>query len=160
MGGELAQWPEWSPESSIEWHVADEPFHAGVQKWVADLNHAYQAEPALHQLDFNPDGFEWVDYQDARNSTLSFIRKARAAGDLVLAVFNFTPSVCHNYRVGVPRSGFWQEILNSDAREYGGSGQGNCGGVRAEPVKYHHRPHSVSLTLPPLAAVLFINRDV
>ena len=160
MGGELAQWPEWSHESSIEWHVESVPFHAGVQKWVADLNRAYQAEPALHELDFRLDGFEWVDYQDARNSTLSFIRKARAGGDLVLAVFNFTPSVCRNYRVGVPRGGVWQEMLNSDAREYGGSGQGNYGSVTAESVKCHCRSHSINLTLPPLAAVLFINRTL
>jgi 1,4-alpha-glucan branching enzyme len=159
MRDELAQWPEWSHESSVEWHVEMEPFHAGVQKWVADLNRAYRAEPALHELDFNPDGFEWVDYQDAKTPTLSFIRKTRAGGDLILAVFNFTPSVCRNYRVGVPRGGLWKEILNSDAREYGGSGQGNCGGVTAEPVKCHYRPHSVNLTFPPLAAVLFIDRD-
>ena len=159
MGGELAQWPEWNHDSSIEWHMEGVPFHAGVQKWVADLNRAYQTEPALHQLDFSPGGFEWVDYQDARNSTLNFIRKARAGGDLILAAFNFTPAVFRHYRLGVPRGGFWREILNSDAREYGGSGQGNYGGVPAEPVKYHHRPHSVSLTLPPLSVVLFINRD-
>jgi 1,4-alpha-glucan branching enzyme len=158
MGDELAQWPEWSHEASIEWQVENQPFHAGVQKWVADLNRVYRSEPALHEMDFSPEGFEWIDYQDAKNSILSFIRKARRGDDPVLAVFNFTPAVLRNYRVGVPRGGFWQEILNSDGRDYGGSGQGNFGGVPAEPTRSHGRPHSVNLTLPPLAAVYFINR--
>jgi len=159
MGGELAQWPEWNHESSIEWHVENQRFHSGVQRWVADLNHAYRAEPALHELDFSPEGFEWIDYQDMHNTTLSFIRKSRACREFVLAVFNFTPFVRRNYRVGVPRGGFWKEILNSDAREYDGSGQGNDGGVQAEAVKWHHRPCSLLLTLPPLAALLFVSRD-
>jgi len=159
MGGELAQWPEWNHESSVEWRVENQPFHSGVQKWLADLNRAYRAEPALHELDFSPEGFEWIDYHDAQNSTLSFIRKTRASREIVLAVFNFTPVVRRNYRLGVPRGGFWREILNSDAKEYGGSGQGNCGGLHAEPIRWHHRPCSLLLTLPPLAALLCINRD-
>ncbi len=159
MGGELAQWPEWSHESSVEWHVENQPFHAGVQKWVADLNHACQAQPALHELDFSPEGFEWIDYHDAPNSTLSFIRKSRACREFVLAVFNFTPVLRRNYRVGVPRGGFWKEFLNSDGKEYGGSGQGNSGGLRAEPVKWHHRPCSLALTLPPLGALFFVSRE-
>ena len=159
MGDELAQWPEWSHESSIEWHVENQPFHSGVQNWLADLNRAYRAEPALHELDFSPEGFEWIDYQDAQNTTLSFIRKTSAAREMVLAVFNFTPVLRRNYRVGVPRGGFWKEILNSDAKEYGGSGQGNCGGVHAEPIKWQHRPCSLSLTLPPLGASFFISRN-
>ncbi len=159
MGGELAQWPEWSHESSMEWHVENQPFHSGVQKWLADLNRAYQAEPALHELDFSPEGFEWIDYQDAQNTTLSFIRKTRAGREFVLAVFNFTPVLRRNYRVGVPRGGFWREFLNSDAKEYGGSGQGNSGGLHAETVKWHHRPCSLPLTLPPLAALFFVSRE-
>ncbi len=159
MGGELAQWPEWNHESSVEWHVENQVFHAGVQKWVADLNRAYRSQPALHERDFSPEGFEWVDYQDAQNTTLSFIRKARACREFLLAVFNFTPVLRRNYRVGVPRGGFWKEILNSDAKDYGGSGQGNCGGIQTETIKWQHRPCSLSLTLPPLSALFFINRD-
>jgi len=159
MGGELAQWPEWNHESSLEWQVQNQPFHSGVQKWVADLNHAYRAERALHELDFSPEGFEWIDYRDAHNTTLSFIRKTRASREIVLAVFNFTPFVRRNYRVGVPRGGFWKEILNSDARIYDGSGQGNEGGVHAETIRWHYRPCSLALTLPPLAALFFVSRD-
>jgi 1,4-alpha-glucan branching enzyme len=159
MGGELAQWPEWSHESSIEWHVLSDPHHAGVQAWVKDLNRVYQAEPALHESDFDPGGFEWVDYLDAKNSTLSFIRKARSNGDLVLALCNFTPVVRKDYRVGVPRGGFWTEILNSDGELYGGSNQGNTGGVQADSIQLHHRPFSLKLTLPPLAALFFASRD-
>lgn len=158
MGGEFAQWPEWSHESSIEWHALTDRNHAGVHKWVKDLNRTYRNEPALHTTDFHPDGFEWVDHNDTKNSTLSFIRKARGSDDLMLAVFNFTPVPRTDYRVGVPRGGFWKEVLNSDAAEYGGSGMGNCGGGKASPIKWHYRPCSLSLTLPPLGALFFINR--
>ena len=159
MGGELAQWPEWSHESSVEWDVEDQPFHSGVQKWVTDLNHAYRTEPALHELDFSPEGFEWIDHQDAQNTTLSFIRKARTSRESVLATFNFTPAARRDYRVGVPVAGYWKELLNSDAKDYGGSGQGNCGGVHAETIKWQHRPSSLLLTLPPLSALFFVHRD-
>jgi 1,4-alpha-glucan branching enzyme len=159
MGGELAQWPEWSHESSVEWQLENLPSHSGVQKWVADLNRTYRTEAALHELDFSPEGFEWIDYQDAQNSTLSFVRKAHASRDFVLVVLNFAPVLRRNYRVGVPRGGFWKEILNSDAKDYGGSGQGNWGGLHAEPIKWHHRPCSLSLTLPPLAALFFVSRE-
>jgi len=158
MGGELAQWPEWNHESSVEWHVEGQPLHAGVQRWLADLNHTYCAEPALYELDFSPEGFEWIDYHDTQNATLSLLRKPRSGRELVLAVFNFTPVVRRHYRVGVPRGGLWQEILNSDAKEYEGSGQGNCGGVNAETIKWHSRPCSLLLTLPPLAALFLVNR--
>jgi 1,4-alpha-glucan branching enzyme len=159
MGGELAQWPEWNHESSVEWDVENQLFHAGVQKWVADLNRAYRSEPALHELDFSSDGFEWVDYQDANNTTLTFIRKSRGCRQFILAAFNFTTALRRNYRVGVPRGGLWKEILNSDAKDYGGGGQGNCGGFPAEPVPWQYRPCSLALTLPPLSALFFINRD-
>ena len=158
MGGELAQWPEWNHESSVEWQVESQPLHAGVQTWLADLNRVYQAEAPLYELDFSPEGFEWIDHLDVQSSTLSFIRKARTSREFVLAVFNFTPVVRRDYRVGAPVAGFWKELLNSDARNYGGSGQGNCGGVHAEPIKWQHRPHSLRLTLPPLAALFFSNR--
>jgi len=159
MGDELAQWPEWNHESSIEWHVTQEPHHAGVQHWVKDLNHLYQSQAALHELDFSPDGFQWIDHSDADNSTLFFLRRGRQGHDLLLAAFNFTPVPRHNYRVGVPRGGYWKEVLNSDARVYGGSNQGNSGGVDAAQVKWHHQLYSLRLTLPPLSATFFLSQD-
>jgi 1,4-alpha-glucan branching enzyme len=158
MGDELAQWPEWNHESSIEWHVTQEPHHAGVQLWVKDLNHLYQSQPALHERDFSPDGFQWIDHSDADNSTLFFLRRGRKRDDLLLAAFNFRPVLRPSYRVGVPRGGYWKELLNSDAQVYGGSGQGNCGGVEAGPVKWHHQPYSLRLTLPPLSASFFLSQ--
>jgi 1,4-alpha-glucan branching enzyme len=160
MGGELAQWPEWKHEAELEWHLEKQPFHAGVRRCVADLNHLYSVYPALHQMDFSPEGFEWIDYKDAQNSTLSFLRKDRPGQELILAVFNFTPTPRRHYRVGVPCEGFWKEILNSNAKEYGGSGEGNCGGVQAERIPFHHRPFSITLTLPPLAALYFVKQGV
>jgi 1,4-alpha-glucan branching enzyme len=159
MGGEFAQWPEWSHESSVEWHAVDDPPHAGVHKLVKDLNALYRREPALHASDFQNDGFEWVDYNDAKNTTLSFLRKSRVNGDVILAVFNFTPVPRSDYRVGVPRGGFWQERLNSDARDYGGSGMGNFGGRTADATGMHGRPWSLALTLPPLAALFLVSRS-
>jgi 1,4-alpha-glucan branching enzyme len=158
MGGEFAQWPEWNHEVSLDWHVLQERFHAGVQRWVKDLNHLYQSEPALHERDFSADGFEWVDFSDRTNTALFFLRKAGSREDVILAAFNFTPWPRHDYRVGVPRGGRWNELLNSDAEVYGGSGLGNYGGAEAAPVKWHNRPYSLTLTLPPLAAVFLLNR--
>jgi 1,4-alpha-glucan branching enzyme len=159
MGDEIGQWPEWKHDASIEWDVLGDGFHSGVQKWVKDLNRIYQTEPALHERDFSHEGFEWVDFGDANNSTLFFLRKTRDAGQWLLAAFNFTPVPRHNYRVGVPRAGYWKELLNSDAQIYGGSGQGNAGGAEASNMKWHHRPHSVLLTLPPLGALFLQHRD-
>jgi 1,4-alpha-glucan branching enzyme len=159
MGDEIGQWPEWKHDASIEWQVLGDWFHAGFQKWVKDLNRLYQAEPALHERDFSPEGFEWIDFGDANNSTLFFLRKSRDASQWILAAFNFTPVPRHNYRVGVPRPGYWKEMLNSDAQIYGGSGQGNAGGAEASNMKWHHRPHSLLLTLPPLGALFLQHRD-
>jgi len=155
MGNELAQWAEWNHERSLEWPALKDRFHAGVQQWVKDLNHFYQSEAALHERDFSPDGFEWIDFGDGENSTLFFLRKPRTEEDLILGAFNFTPVPRHNYRVGVPRAGQWTEILNSDAECYGGSGQGNYGGAEAAPIKWQNRPYSLRLTLPPLSAMFF-----
>ncbi len=153
MGGELAQWREWDHESSLDWHLLDYASHRGVQRWVRDLNRVYRAEPALHELDCDPQGFQWVEPNDAQSSVLAFLRWGRK--DCVLVVCNFTPVVRHGYRVGVPRPGFWKELLNSDAHEYGGSGVGNLGGVEAQPLPAHGFPYSLPLTLPPLG-VLFL----
>jgi 1,4-alpha-glucan branching enzyme len=154
MGSEFAQRREWQHDESLEWHVLQYPGHAGVQRWIRDLNRFYRQTAALFELDFSPEGFQWVDYGDAEASVLSFLRKDRA-GAPVLVVCNFTPVVRENYRIGVPRPGLWHEQLNSDARDYGGSGQGNLGGVDAAPLPAHGHFHSLSLRLPPLA-VLFL----
>jgi 1,4-alpha-glucan branching enzyme len=153
MGGELGQWREWDHDGSVDWALEAEPFHAGVQRWTRDLNQAYRRTPALHELDFDPTGFSWVDANDSEQSVASVIRSSE--GRHVLALLNFTPVPRPEYRVGVPHGGFWREVLNSDAREYGGSGWGNLGGAEAEPVPWHGRPCSLLATLPPLAAVFF-----
>ena len=156
MGAEFGQLNEWYHEVSLDWHlVQDGNRHNGIQKLVGHLNWLYRNEPALHEGDAMPTGFEWVDCNDADQSTLSFLRKSESNGDVILAVFNFTPVLRRNARVGVPRGGFWGEILNSDAADYGGSGQGNQGGVEASPVGWHYKSHSLTITLPPLAAVFF-----
>jgi 1,4-alpha-glucan branching enzyme len=152
MGGELGQWGEWSHEGSVAWGLLEDPAHQGILRWVRDLNRAYRSERALHALDFDPAGFEWVEGNDAPNSVYAFLRKA-PDGEEVLAVFNMTPVPRSNYRVGVGRPGYWTEILNSDAEAYGGSGRGNLGGVESAPVPYHGRFHSLNLMLPPLGAV-------
>jgi 1,4-alpha-glucan branching enzyme len=153
MGGEFGQRSEWTHEGELEWWVLQYPEHAGARRWLADLNRVYRAEPALHEVDFEPSGFEWVDVHDHEASTLSYLRRSRA-GELVLVVCNFTPVPRHNYSVGVPQAGFWREIANSDARDYGGSGMGNLGGVPSQPVGAHGRLHSLTLTLPPLAILI------
>ena len=154
MGGEFGQWREWVHDESLEWHALQFEDHRGLQRWVKDLNHLYRREPALHELDFDPAGFEWVDFRDAEKSIISFLRRGRR-GPPLLVVCNFTPVPRYGYRIGVPAGGYWREVLNSDAREYGGSGQGNLGGVWADPIPWHGRPFSLSLTLPPLGCLYF-----
>jgi 1,4-alpha-glucan branching enzyme len=155
MGAEFGQWKEWWHEESLEWHALQYPFQRGVQKWVKDLNHFYRNEPALFEKDFTPEGFEWVDFHDWEQSVISFVRKGQHPDDLLLVLCNFTPLPRCNYRMGVPRGGYWREALNSDAAIYEGSGQGNFGGLEAAPVPAHGHYHSLSLTLPPLAALFF-----
>jgi 1,4-alpha-glucan branching enzyme len=156
MGGEFGQWAEWAHERSLDWHLLQQPLHQGLQKWVGDLNQLYRHERALHQLDNHAAGFEWIDCHDADSSVLSLVRKGAEPGDgPILVVCNFTPVPRYDYRVGVPYGGFWREILNSDASAYGGSGQGNFGGLTSVPESTHGRPQSLSLTIPPLAAVFF-----
>jgi 1,4-alpha-glucan branching enzyme len=157
MGGEFGQWKEWVHDESLEWHLLDYPLHAGVQKWVSDLNAVYAREPALHELDCNPAGFEWIDCTDADSSVFSWLRKAKSSEDLFLVACNFTPVPRSNYRIGAPRGGYWQEILNSDAGLYGGSNLGNGGGLEVIASPAHNRPYSLNLTLPPLAMVFLKN---
>jgi 1,4-alpha-glucan branching enzyme len=155
MGNEFGQRREWTHEGELEWWVvAQFREHAGMQRWVADLNRVYRAEPALHEIDFEPGGFEWIDCSDVESSVLAFLRKARG-GEAVLVVCNFTPVERHNYIVGVPQPGFWRELLNSDAGHYGGSGAGNFGGRDSNPAPAHGRPQSLTLTLPPLSVLWF-----
>jgi 1,4-alpha-glucan branching enzyme len=153
MGGEIAQWSEWYHEVSLDWHLLEYPSHHGAQRWVEDLNRVYRQEPALYEQDFSSAGFEWVDCSDVDHSVIAFLRKGKNPLDLILVVANFTPLVHHNYRVGIPQSGFWQELLNSDAPDYWGSGQGNLGGVEASPLPCHGRFFSLNLTLPPLGII-------
>jgi 1,4-alpha-glucan branching enzyme len=158
MGGEFGQWAEWNHDRSLDWHLLQQPLHAGLQRWVADLNRLYRTQPAMHELDCEPAGFEWVDCNDVENSVFTLLRKGRAKAEVVLVACNFTPVPRYNYRVGVPFDGFWQELLNSDATAYGGSGVGNWGGKAAEVIPAHGHSFSLDLTLPPLA-VVFLERS-
>jgi 1,4-alpha-glucan branching enzyme len=155
MGGEFGQRGEWNHDGQLEWHLLQHESHAGVQRWMVALNHLYRSEPAMHERDFDPEGFSWIDANDSENSVVSLMRHGRDPGDTVIGVFNFTPVPRHSYRIGVPRDGHWREILNSDATEYWGSGQGNLGGVEATLVAWHGQPHSINITVPPLGAVFF-----
>jgi 1,4-alpha-glucan branching enzyme len=158
MGGEFGQWREWDHESSLDWEAAQDGFHARIADLVADLNRLHAEDPALHEVDTDGAGFEWVDADDSETSVITFMRKSRDGAPLLVAC-NFTPVVRHNYRVGVPESGFWREVLNTDAEVYGGSGQGNMGGVNTAPIPMHGRPYSLNLTLPPLAAAFFRRQE-
>jgi len=155
MGGEIGQWSEWQHDHSLDWNLLLGEAHAGVQRWVIDLNRYYRQQPALFEQDLDPAGFEWIDVHDVDAGTLSFLRWSGNGESVVAVVCNFTPVSRHGYRVGVPRSGHWREALNSDAKAYGGSGQGNFGGLETSPVEAHGRPQSLEMTLPPLAIVMF-----
>ena len=155
MGDEFGQWSEWNHDASLEWNLLEHPSHAGLKRWVRDLNTLYRGEPLLHTMDFNSAGFEWVDCKDFQRSIISFLRRGQNPSDQLLFVCNFTPVVRQNYRVGVPLEGHWKEILNSDAPLYGGSGQGNFGGLSTVPLPIHDRPFSLNMTLPPLGIVIF-----
>jgi 1,4-alpha-glucan branching enzyme len=155
MGDEFGQWSEWNHDASLEWNLLEHPSHAGLKRWVRDLNTLYRGEPLLHTMDFNSAGFEWVDCKDFQRSIISFLRRGQNQNDQLFFVCNFTPVVRQNYRVGVPLEGYWKEILNSDAPLYGGSGQGNFGGLSTVPLPIHGRPFSLNMTLPPLGIVIF-----
>jgi 1,4-alpha-glucan branching enzyme len=155
MGGEIGQWQEWSHDRSLDWHLLENPLHFGLQRWVEDLNQFYRNRPAMYVGDYSSNGFEWIDCNDAYQSTLSLIRRNDSNGDEIIIVCNFTPVPRYNYRVGVSEDGIWLECLNSDSRNYGGSDQGNLGNVETSPVPAHGRPFSLNLTLPPLGIVFF-----
>ena len=154
MGGEFAQDREWNHDQSLDWHLLDDPLHGGMQKLVRDLNHLYRDRPALHRLDCEPEGFEWIDASDAEQSVLVFLRKSDNGAPPVVVLCNLTPQVHHDYRIGVPLAGVWGEILNTDDAAYGGSDVGNRGVLQTEDAPWHGRQASLSLTLPPLATIV------
>jgi len=155
MGCELAQWHEWNYDNAIQWDLLDWDTHRGMQKLVSDLNHLMQREPALYELDFTSDGFEWIDCMNAQDSVLGYIRKAKDPNDFLVVCSNFTP-VVRKYRIGVPKGGFYQEVFNSDSVHYAGTNIGNYPGLMADiAIPHHGRPASIELNLPPLATVVF-----
>jgi len=155
MGGEFGQRREWNNNDELDWHLLDDPQHAGVQRLVRDLNQLYTSTPALYERDCKASGFEWIDCTDNLNGVIAFIRHAETGKELVVVVCNFTPVVHYQYRIGVPMPGRYVERLNSDSTAYGGSGVGNLGGVEAEAYISHGRPYSLSMTLPPLSTTIF-----
>jgi 1,4-alpha-glucan branching enzyme len=155
MGQEFGQIAEWNHDASLDWHLLNYARHQHSQKLTQDLNRLYRSQRALHELDFAPEGFEWIDFSDADSSLLSFVRWSKEHQELILVVCNMTPVPRPDYRVGVPWAGFYKEILNTDSSAYGGSGMGNYGGVRSDSAEWQGRPHSVLLQLPPLGCVIF-----
>jgi 1,4-alpha-glucan branching enzyme len=156
MGGELAQEAEWSHERSLDWHLLEDPAHAGVQRLVRDLNHAYRDEPALWEIDSDPSGFWWIEPNDADRNVVAFARQSKEGRRVLVFIANLSPVPRENYRVGLPRSGRWREAVNTDSTFYGGADIGNLGGVEAEPIPWHGQPVSAELTLPPLAAIWLV----
>ena len=154
MGGEFGQWREWNHDTSLDWHLCDLEPHRGLQRLICDLNRVYRAEPALYEADFDWSGFQWIDFNDADNSVIVYLRKANTNGAVIVCVCNFTPVPRHGYRIGVPEAGWYRELINSDAIPYGGSNIGNFGGVHSVESPCHELPHSLTLTLPPLSVLL------
>ena len=157
MGGEFGQWREWNHDRALDWELLDYSEHQKLHAWVRDLNAFYAETPALHELDFDTAGFQWIDCNDNFRSILSFLRFGKNAEEIVAFICNFTPVPRHNYRVGVPLGGVWKEVLNSDSEFYGGSGLGNLGSVTATELESHGRPFSLNLMLPPLSVVILKN---
>ena len=155
MGSEFGQWDEWNFDTSLDWHLNNYPPHRGIQLLLKDLNHLYSTDPAFHEVDYSPTGFEWIDCSDYESSIVSFIRWSKDYKTAFIAIFNFTPVVRYDYRLGVPFQGHWDEIFNSDSEVYGGSNVGNCGGRDSEDIPWQGRPYSINITLPPLGAIYF-----
>ena len=153
MGGEFGQWIEWNHDQQLDWLLLDFPVHQQLQQFVGDLNRLYRSEPALYEVDFHYEGFEWIDFHDTDGSAIAFLRRARDSAEHVVVLCNFTPVPRYGYRVGVPEGSFYRELINSDAACYGGSNLGNHGGMWAEPIPWQGRPFSLNLTLPPLGVV-------
>ena len=154
MGGEIAQWTEWNHNVQLDWPLIGQPLHDGVRQLIRDLNKVYRSEPALHQCDMSGEGFRWISADDWQNSVYSYVRQSRDASDYLVVVLNLTPVPRHDYKIGVPAAGFYAEVLNTDAAVYGGSGQGNAGGVYSQTGVCHGQNQHVSLTLPPLGMLV------
>jgi 1,4-alpha-glucan branching enzyme len=155
MGGEIGQWREWNYDGSLDWHLLQYSEHEGLRRWIQDLNHTYQREQSLHEVDFDYAGFQWIDCCDNENSVMSFLRRAKDPHDFTVIVTNFTPVPRTDYRIGVPDGGWYRELLNSDSSRYSGSNMGNGGGVDAETIPMHGFDYSISITVPPLGFLLF-----
>jgi 1,4-alpha-glucan branching enzyme len=153
MGGEFGQFIEWDYQQSLDWHLLDYEMHQKLHNYVRDLNCLYRAEKSLWQIDYDWQGFEWVDPHDSSQSVITFIRKGKATDDFVIVVCNFTPVVRHGYRIGVPMLGVYRELFNSDWEKYGGSGQQNSEAITAEAVAWHNQPFSLNIKIPPLAVM-------
>ena len=154
MGDEFAQEREWNSEISLDWHLLEDAFHLGMQRLVRDLNQAYRSVPALHERDCDESGFSWIDANDTEQSVISFLRQGNRDDEIVAVVCNFTPVVRESYRIGVPKGGRYEELLNTDAEKYGGANVGNFGGVVATEEPMHGRPYSLILRLPPFSTVV------
>src|SRR5262249_2658854 len=154
MGSEFGQRREWNHDRGLDWQLLDQPSHAGLQRYVQVLNWHYHAEPALHEADFDPEGFRWIDCNDNENSVVSIVRYAKDPTDFVVMIFNFTPAPRLEYRIGVPEPGWYVELLNSDAAAFGGGDVGNGGGIASEPVAAHGFDQSLRLVVPPLGCLL------
>ncbi|MCB9436673.1 MAG: 1,4-alpha-glucan branching protein GlgB [Anaerolineales bacterium] len=154
MGAEFGQWAEWSEERSLDWHLLDLPTHASLQQWVRDLNAFYQSQPCLYEQDFDYHGFQWIEPNDSDQSVFTYMRFAKDTDDFIVVACNFTPVPRYNYRVGVPKWGFYKEVLNSDGEVYGGGNLGNYGGLHTDAVPTHQQTQSLSLTVPPLGIVV------
>jgi 1,4-alpha-glucan branching enzyme len=159
MGSEFGQWREWNHDASLDWHLLDDPMHAALRRYVQTLNWHYNVEASLHQQDFDPAGFRWIDSNDNENSVFSTIRYARDRRDFLVGVFNFTPVPREQYRIGVPEPGYYREILNSDSAIFGGSNAGNGGGIATEPVPSHGFDQSLRLLVPPLGCLYLKRTD-
>ena len=156
MGGELGVWGEWNHDVELDWPIGNHPAHAGIARWLGDLNGAYRKHRALHIGDCEAAGFQWIVGDDREGSVLAYSRHGDPTDPAIVVVANFTPVPREGYRIGVPRGGFWREVLNSDAEIYGGAGMGNRGGMAAEAVESHGREQSLVVTAPPLAVVVFV----
>jgi 1,4-alpha-glucan branching enzyme len=155
MGGEIGQWDEWSHQREVDWVLLYFDSHRQIQEYVRTLNRLYVSQPALHEVDFSWNGFQWIDCHDVDNSIVSFFRRAKDPNDFVIVVANFTPVPREGYRLGVPAAGFYRELLNSDSALFGGGNIGNAGGVPSAPTAWQGQPHSIMITVPPLAMVFF-----
>jgi 1,4-alpha-glucan branching enzyme len=155
MGGEFGQWSEWKHDCELQWELLEYPRHSALRLLIGDLNHLYRSEGALHAFEYLPQSFEWINYEDGENNVLAFLRNGREGAESIAVVCNFSPIPRDNYRIGVPRKGFWKEVLNTDATHYGGTGRGNFGGIETVPFQMNGKPYSITVNVPPLAVVFF-----